>query len=99
MSLLGRLERRLGQLAVPHLTVALIVCQAVVYLATFATPHDEGPPPLLGWLQLVPDRVLEGQVWRVVTFVAIPPLGLNLIFALLAWYFFYLMGTTLEAHW
>ena len=46
----------------------------------------------------MPRRVLEGEVWRLVTFVGQPP-PMNLVFALFFWYMFYLMGTALENTW
>ena len=42
--------------------------------------------------------VLDGEVWRLVTFLFDPP-ATNLIFAFFFWYLFYLMGTTLETSW
>jgi hypothetical protein len=53
---------------------------------------------LLERLTLVPSQVLAGEVWRVVTFLFVPPIT-NLIFAFFFWYFFYIMGTALEAAW
>ena len=49
-------------------------------------------------MKFYPEKVLEGEVWRVVTFLFEPP-GSNLIFAFLFWYLFYLFGTTLEITW
>jgi membrane associated rhomboid family serine protease len=98
MSWLDWLEKRLGRLAVPHLTLVVIVAQVMVYLPAQASIMAQQPLPVVERLSLVPDAVMEGEVWRLVTFLAIPPFT-NMIFALFAWYFFYLMGTTLEAQW
>jgi hypothetical protein len=46
----------------------------------------------------VPRLVLEGEVWRLFTFLLMPPFS-NPICAFFFWYFFYLMGTTLEMQW
>lgn len=98
MSLIDWLERRLGRLAVPHLTLLLIGVQVLVYLPTQGAMAAKRDFPVVERLSLVPDRVMEGEVWRLATFVAIPPFT-NIVFALFAWYLFYLMGTTLEVNW
>jgi hypothetical protein len=101
MSLLGKLEDRFGRFAVPQLTLAVIICQVAVYGLTYLpmARGDEHVIVAIERLQLVPDRVLEGEVWRLVTFLAIPPLGGNIILELFGWYLFYLMGTALEHNW
>jgi hypothetical protein len=92
MSLLDKLERRFGRFAVPHVTVGLIACQVVVYALAYTKPEMAMP------LLLVPEQILEGQVWRVVTFVMVPPFS-NLICAFFSWYLLYLMGESLELFW
>jgi len=92
MPLLDRLQRRFGRYAVPNVTVGLILGQVAVYFLAYARPE------LAEKIALVPARVLEGEIWRPVTFVFAPPLT-NPIFAFFFWYLFYLMGTTLEHTW
>ena len=92
MRLLDKLQRRFGRFAAPHLTEGLIACQAVTYFLA------QGDPAFLGRIALVPRRVLEGDAWRLVTFVGQPPTTI-LVFALFFWYMFYLMGTALENTW
>lgn len=104
MKILDELRRRLSRLAVPYLTETLILGQVLVYVAVYLFPQPGGGRAgqpnldLLGSLQLVPAIVLEGEIWRVVTFLFVPPVT-NLIFAFFFWYLFYLMGTTLETQW
>jgi hypothetical protein len=92
MKILNRLERRFGRYAVPNLTVALIFCQVVFYVVQYFNR------PALGQVVLVPGLVLQGQVWRLVTFLFQPPL-MNPLYAFFFWYLFYLMGTALERTW
>jgi hypothetical protein len=47
---------------------------------------------------MMPDKVMQGEWWRLITFVFDPPIT-NPLFAFFAWYLFYLMGTTLESTW
>jgi hypothetical protein len=98
MSLLSKLEQRLGRFAIPHLTLGLIICQVVVWSYTMSQRQPDEAAEVAPRLLLIPEKVLEGEVWRLATFVALPP-TMNLIFALFAWYLFYLMGTALEQHW
>jgi hypothetical protein len=101
MSLMGKLEDRFGRLAIPQLTLAVIICQVAVYGLTYVPLRsgDEGAWMAIERLQLVPAQVLEGEVWRLVTFLAIPPFGGLLLCDIFGWYLFYLMGTALEYNW
>jgi hypothetical protein len=102
MNVLDKLQRRFGRFAVPNVTIGLIACQAMVFVATLAStkPDVEGAQEnRLGQrLQLVPEQVLAGEVWRLATFVIVPPFG-NIVGLLFGWYLFYLMGTALEVYW
>jgi len=94
MTMLDRLQRRFGRFTVPHVTESLIFCQVFVYIVLQANPGAA----VLGNLELIPNRVLEGQWWRLVSFLFYPPLS-NPVFAFFFWYLFYLMGTSLEQTW
>ena len=97
MRLLDRLEQRLRPYAVPNVTAGLIAVQVL----TFALAQVR--PAAVGEIQLVPERVLAGEWWRLFTFLAMPPVvgrsALGPIWAFFAWYMFYLMGTALEGFW
>lgn len=97
MSWIDRLDATFGRYAVPHLTVFLIVGQALAFLANSA-PGAEGGTPLLDGIYLMPAKVVTGEWWRIITFVFAPPIT-NPIFAFFFFYLFYLMGTALEAEW
>ncbi len=92
MPLLDKLQRRFGRFGVPHVTEALIAGQVLVYVV-FQTR-----PTVVADIALVPRQALDGQAWRLLSFVFEPPFT-NLLFALFAWYLFYLMGTVLENTW
>lgn len=92
MSLLDRLERKLPFLAFPHATIGIIAGQSFFYVAMMTGVL----PP--GRIDLFPQAVLEGEGWRLFTFLFDPPLS-NPLFAIFAWYIFYLMGSALESHW
>jgi len=92
MRILNQLERRFGSGGIPNVTLILILAQVAVYIISRAQPE------LLSAFYLVPALVLQGQVWRVISFLVVPPVT-NPIFAFFFWYLFYLMGNSLEHYW
>jgi hypothetical protein len=92
MSLLNNLERKLRRFAIPNVTLYLILGQVLFFVFAMSGRF------ILERVVLIPDRVLMGEWWRLITFLFIPPLT-NPIFAFFAWYLFYLMGSALEGHW
>jgi hypothetical protein len=92
MGWIDKLERKLRRFAIPNLTVYLILGQVLFFIFVMSGRF------ILDRVVLIPDRVLDGEWWRIITFLFIPPLT-NPIFAFFAWYLFYLMGSALEGHW
>lgn len=54
---------------------------------------------LISYLTLNPYAILHGQIWRLVTWVLIPPSSGGLFFTLLMLYFYCSIGTSLERTW
>jgi len=101
MPILDRLERRFGRFSVANVTVAIIVLQVFGFGLMMASQAGQGNAPALAGIEsllLVPDKVLDGEVWRLLTFIAVPPFA-NLLCLLFGWNLFYLMGTALEQFW
>jgi hypothetical protein len=92
MDWLSRLERKFKKLAIPNVTLPLIVLQSLAWLLMQAQPE------LAQKLILARSLVLDGEWWRLITFVLLPP-DTNALFLFFALYLFYLMGTALEANW
>ena len=90
--LLDRLEKTLGRFAVSNLTIYLIAGQTFFYVLYMTGKLDRGVSTLAA------GRLMVGEWWRLATFLFDPP-GLSIIFALFAWYLFYLMGSALEEQW
>lgn len=95
MPLINRLERKYGRLAIPNITTILIAGQVLVYGAMMM--HGRGGNPLAN-VSLIPEKVVEGEIWRLLTFLFEPP-QINPLFVLFFWLLFYLFGATLEQHW
>jgi membrane associated rhomboid family serine protease len=92
--LLARLERHYGKLAIENLTVIIVGGMALVFFA------EQVRPDFAGLLML--DLPLVGppswQVWRLFTYLFLPPPGawFGMIFEL---YFLWLVGTGLDREW
>lgn len=103
MSIKRRLPRWVYALGIPHLTLWIIGLQMVVFAFYYLSGGGEAAPmsspdysqTAVG---LVPLKILEGEFWRVFTFLIVPPSG-NIFFLAFAWYFLYLIGTAMEAEW
>ena len=91
-SVIRFLEQRFGRFAIPNITLIVIIGQVVTYAATQADPQ------LFEKMTLVPAKVMDGEVYRLLTFLVMPP-GCAAIWAFFFWYLFYLMGTALESFW
>jgi len=98
--MLNRLERKFGHLAIPHLTIYIVVAQAVFFLGLVSRPQ------MLGDMVLVPQQVLGGEVWRLVTFLAIPPcppgtrsIAFDTFCSFFGLYLLWIMGGALEQQW
>jgi len=92
MRLLDNLERKFRRYAIHNVTLYIILGQVLFFVFQLSGRF------ILDRVVLIPDLVLTGEWWRLVTFLFIPPLT-NPIFAFFAWYLFYLMGSALENHW
>lgn len=88
-------ERKFGKYAIQNLSFVLVICYAVGYLLELFDRSGL----LISYLALNPYAILHGQVWRLVTWVLIPPSSGGLFFTLLMLYFYCSIGTSLERTW
>ncbi len=92
MKLLDSLERRFGDIPPLNITYYLIFGQIFVFfLVTFYPQYNDA-------FYLNGRLALDGEWWRLVTFL-FEPITRSFIFAALTWYIFYIYGTTLERYW
>ena len=87
------LRRKLEKYAIPNLTLYLIICYGIGYLMQNLVPAG------YQYLMLDPFLVLKGQVWRLVTWILIPPDSSNIFFVLITLYLYYSLGGLLERIW
>lgn len=95
MRLLDKLERKMGKFYIPNLILYVLGITGVVYLIEFMSA---GKIDLWGLMMLYPRSVLNGQIWRIFTFVFVEQLG-SPIFFIFALYFYYMAGKGLEDEW
>ena len=93
----SNLERRLQRFAIPNLMKYVVYGQAAVFLLSMLWPTMLGRR-VAGLIGLTRAGLLRGQIWRLVTFVFMPPSS-SVLFIFFALYFYYLIGMRLEAHW
>ncbi len=97
MSLLNRLERYLGRFAIPNLSLYLVAGQVLFLGLALLGGFD------VERIALLPQAVREGEVWRLVTYLFVPPVSVitmtGAIFLAFSLYMFYLMGSALEHFW
>lgn len=90
MKFLDKMERKLGRFAIRNLMLYLIALYVVGYVISATNPLF-----YLEYLCLDASKVLQGQVWRLVTYLCYPPSG-SILMTLLLCYFYFLMGRILE---
>lgn len=94
MKLLNKLERKIGRYAIPNLMFYMIVLYAAGFCLELVAPAGFYEK----WLSLEVYYVLQGQVWRLVTFVLQPP-STSPLFLLIELFMYYSIGRSLESMW
>ena len=94
--MLNRLEPWLGRFAIPHLALALTMGLSITFGMHLLWPETG--------LILRFDRqaILNGEVWRLITFLILSPRATSMfdvLFGTFGLYLFFLMGTALENEW
>lgn len=97
MKLLNKLERRFGRYAIHNLMYYIIILNVVGAVLSMLTPGLYST-----YFSLNIGKVMEGQVWRLFTFLIQPANlrgGVNIIFFALEMYIYYMIGSALENAW
>jgi len=89
---LNKLERKYGRYATSGLMKYIVAANLAVFLLEVINPGLEAN------LMLIPQAVMVGQVWRLVTFILIPP-ATSAFWILFTLYFYYIIGMGLEQAW
>lgn len=95
---LRKLEYKLAPYAIKNLMTIMIGAMAIVFVADFAVSMSNPALSLVDWLMFDRDAIMAGQVWRLFTFIFLPP-NSSLIFIIFALYLYWIMGSALEHEW
>ena len=93
MNWLYKLERRFGRFVITNLMLYIVTTMLFVAIFDMVIGF-----PLSRWLALIPAYVMQGQIWRLITFIFLPP-ATSPLALVLSLYFYYIMGSTLERVW
>lgn len=90
---MSKFEKKFGKYAISNLSLYLIICYVIGYVIMLIKPE------FLSVLSLDPYKIImEFQIWRLFTWVIIPPDGLSL-WVIISLYFYWSLGTSLERTW
>lgn len=92
MKFLNKLERKYGKYAIDNLTLILILGYVIGYVINLVNDR------MFGYLTLNPYMIMKGQVWRLISWILVPPSELSL-FTVVMLFFYYSIGRTLEQTW
>ncbi len=93
MNWLYKLERKYSKYAINNLMQYIIMSTVTIYILQYIMKINLYP-----YLAFIPKLVMEGQIWRVITFIFLPPYA-SVFSMILMSYFFYMIGNTLEYQW
>ena len=93
---LNKMERKVGRYAVPQLTKYMILSYIIGYILYFIEVGTQ--IPILEFILLSPGKILHGQIWRLFTWIFMPPSAPG-IFTIIMLFFYYQIGSALEQTW
>ncbi len=89
---MSKWEKKFGKYAVRNISLVLILCYVAGYIIHLVNGR------FLDFLLLDPYAILHGQIWRLFTWIVVPPSSPG-IFTIIMLLFYYNIGTTLENTW
>ncbi|NLW21552.1 MAG: rhomboid family intramembrane serine protease [Clostridiales bacterium] len=94
MKLLNQLERKLYKFRIQPFFSYIVFAMAGIYLIDLFFSQFF----LISRMMLFTPAVYAGEIWRLITFIIIPPGG-SILQTALTLYFYYFVGTALENRW
>lgn len=93
MNWLQKLERKINKFAIHNLMYYIVALTGLVFILYMFFGYE-----FISRLYFFPDAILNGEIWRIITFVFIPP-SFSPLWIIFALYFYYMIGRTLEQQW
>jgi len=97
MDLVTRLESRFGRFAIPGLVQIVAVMQLLTLVLIYIS-NPEAQVAFKGFLELKPERLMQGEVWRIFSHIFLPR-TLSPLWALIGAMFLMWVGRGLEESW
>lgn len=94
MKWINKLERKYGHLGIKNLMLYIVAITGLAYVAIYF----DASGTIYYKLTLDPNAVLQGEIWRLITYIFIPP-NTSPIFLAFILYFYYMIGRSLEDEW
>lgn len=89
---MSKFEKKFGKYAIPNLSLYLIIAYIIGYMIQILSPQ------VYGFLMFDPYEIFHGQIWRLVTWILMPPETLG-IFTIIMLFLYYSLGRGLEQTW
>ena len=90
---MNNFEKKFGRYAINNISLYLVIGYAIGYVTQILFPA------LANYLTLEPYYILHGQIWRLVTWIIMPPSSSNIFFLAIMMLFYYNVGRALESVW
>jgi hypothetical protein len=87
---ISKLEKKFGKYAIRRISLYLALLYGVGYVIQVYNPH------FLDAISLNPYAIIRGEVWRLITWIMIPPAAFDPLWTLLSLFFFYRFGMIVE---
>lgn len=95
MKWLKKLQRKMRNFGIPNLMLYITATMLFFFLADLILPLT---PNFLYWMDFSRGLILQGEVWRLLTFLFMPP-ATNIIWLFFSLLFNVYVGRSLENHW
>jgi len=94
---LYRLENKISRFAIERLMSIVTVAMSIVFVMDMLLMYSTDAAEFItSWLEFDRAAIFRGEVWRIITFLFLYPSGINIVFTILAIYFFYWSGNAVE---
>lgn len=88
-----KLTNRYRRLAIQSLMKYIVICMGAVFILDLFFAYQ-----LTGYLLFSKAAIMEGQIWRLISFIFIP-ISRSPLFVIFVLYFYYMIGEALEKEW
>ena len=89
---MSKFEKKFNKYAIPNLSLYLIIAYVLGYLIQVINPQ------IYSLLQFNPYMIFQGQIWRILTWILVPPEDFGL-FTIIMLFLYYQLGKGLEHAW